>query len=780
MTRSLAFAAAGLVALGGTAGSAIAQQPQSPTSVAEGTGATLPPVVVVAPKERISAPAKVSKPAPEPEPAPQSSKAAKKPAAPSAGDAPAQGGGTGGGEPADGTGGGVAGPGVAGARNASSGLNGVFALGELDMVGGAVVSSEAMRTFSKDTLDASLALAPGVVASNSGGSRNEQLIYVRGFDRWQVPISIDGIRVYRPADNRFDFSAFLTPDMSEVQIAKGYTSVLNGPGGMGGAINLVTKKPQQAIEGEVQGGITLGPKGQYEGYKTYASVGTRQQGYYAQASGLVIDYDGWGLSGAFVPGAIENGGERDHSYKNTWQVNAKIGLTPNSTDDYSINYIRSEISRGAPYHIEDRSSTVRYWDWPGTKTENLYMLSHTKLGSASFVDTKLYYSRYADDLEGYDDPAQTSQKLAAGRVFASYYHDWSLGGSVTAGTDITSWDTLKGAIHYRRDVHDEWQRYNITGRTCATPPCVDEPKQQDKEDTYSVALENTVHLNRQLDWVAGVSYDWRFLYKAEEYTDATATAKGFMFEYNKKDTNALNWQSALVYRLTASDTLHISYSDRTRFPTIFERFSSRFGGATSNPDLQPERAKNYEIGWASNFASGSRFATAVFYSDVKDLIQSVNINYNGTIVGQSQNVGNGEFFGIEASVDVAVSNTLVVGGNATLMHRDVTNPPRSHVELTGVPDFKGIAYLSYRVTDALSLTPSVEFATTRWTANTFNTISYYRTGAFALLNMQAEYNFTPKTSLLLSARNLLDENYQLTDGYPEAGRSFQATMRAKF
>jgi len=48
---------------------------------------------------------------------------------------------------------------------------------------------------------------------------------------------VDGGRIYLPADNRLDFARFLTADISEVQTQKGYASVLDGPGAMGGAIN---------------------------------------------------------------------------------------------------------------------------------------------------------------------------------------------------------------------------------------------------------------------------------------------------------------------------------------------------------------------------------------------------------------------------------------------------------------------------------------------------------------------------------------------------------------
>ncbi|MGD9658597.1 MAG: TonB-dependent receptor plug domain-containing protein, partial [Methylocystis sp.] len=117
-----------------------------------------------------------------------------------------------------------------------------------DAFGGYTITNRQMETFSRDTLDAAVNLAPGVNSQLVGGTRNEQNIYVRGFDRWQVPLTVDGVRVYLPADNRLDFARFLTADIAEVQIAKGYVSVLDGPGGMGGQINLVTRKPSRELE----------------------------------------------------------------------------------------------------------------------------------------------------------------------------------------------------------------------------------------------------------------------------------------------------------------------------------------------------------------------------------------------------------------------------------------------------------------------------------------------------------------------------------------------------
>jgi outer membrane receptor protein involved in Fe transport len=62
---------------------------------------------------------------------------------------------------------------------------------------------------------------------------------------FQSAFFVDGIRVYLPADNRLDLGFFNTATLAEIQVEKGYVSVLSGPGAMGGALNLVTRKPRK-------------------------------------------------------------------------------------------------------------------------------------------------------------------------------------------------------------------------------------------------------------------------------------------------------------------------------------------------------------------------------------------------------------------------------------------------------------------------------------------------------------------------------------------------------
>ena len=57
---------------------------------------------------------------------------------------------------------------------------------------------------------------------------------------------------------------------------------------------------------------------------------------------------------------------------------------------------------------------------------------------------------------------------------------------------------------------------------------------------------------------------------------------------------------------------------------------------------------------------------------------------------------------------------------------------------------------------------------------------YYQLGAYTLANISADYEFRPGVTLNLTGHNLFDQNYSLTDGYPEQGRTFTVGMKMKF
>lgn len=651
----------------------------------------------------------------------------------------------------------------------------VFALGQVTVsgeapeaiaTGDATITREEMWRFNTLTLDDAVKLTPGVMTTRDGnGRRNEHDIFVRGFGRWQVPLSIDGIRIYLPADNRLDFRRFLTADLAEVQIKKGYVSVIDGPGAMGGAINLVTRKPTRAFEGVVQAGIDLDRDGDLGAWNSYTSVGTRQDRFYAQASFSIVDRDHWTLPSSFQGSAFQPPGERLRSGSRDTRTNVKLGFEPNATDEYSLNYTRQEGAKGAPLHLYTNVAN-RYWDWPQWDIENLYFLSSTRIGKTGQLKLKAYYNTFDNALFTYDDDTYTTQQTP--RAFRSIYSDESYGTSVEYAFRPSDRHQTRLAAHWRSDRHTEFSHNRPDHPTLSEIT----PTERNREDTLSLAAENTWHASDAIDVLIGASYDRNEVKLAEDWNSSDG-----LFERPVGSSSAWNGQAAVYWQASDDDRFGATLSSRVRFATNFERYSTRFGTAIPNPDLGSERGTNLELSWQRQVSDDISFNTAVFYSDVGNMIQTVIVDGPNQIT-QTRNVGDGEYYGIEFGGQARLSDTLVIGGNATWMHRTIKDALQPEYRPTGVPDRQALLYATWSPLPSWSITPSVEYANDRW--STGPTTDYLRTGQYTLAGVQVQWDINDQTRLAFGGRNLFDEYTELAWGLPQEGRAWYAKVQFGF
>jgi iron complex outermembrane receptor protein len=344
---------------------------------------------------------------------------------------------------------------------------------------------------------------------------------------------------------------------------------------------------------------------------------------------------------------------------------------------------------------------------------------------------------------------------------------------VELGTNLIPMNTLKGVAHYRLDHHTEHD-YNYPD----DPTGYVEPLQHTEERNWYFALEDTFHATSWFDIVGGVSNDHAKLLKAETFTSSKV-----MMNYPTGEGEAWDWQSAAIMRYGDDGKVYASVSDRTRFPNIFERFSTRFGTAVPNPDLKAEEATNYEVGWSDTFNRRLKLSGAAFYTEISDYIDVVYLDSARTI-RQNQNVGDGTNKGLEFSVDYDIMPGLRVGGNYTLLKREIHNPADLFLKATGTPEHEGFIYLAWDATRDLTITPSLELASDRWSlvtrAGVPANINYIEVGSYVLVNLDVEYRVNETFTLSAGAKNLTDENYMLVEGFPEPGRQFFANARAKF
>jgi iron complex outermembrane receptor protein len=669
----------------------------------------------------------------------------------------------------------------------------VFTLGEISVtakqdaeapLSTTTLDDQQLWDFSRNSLPDALNLVPGVASTAGAGTRNETLISVRGFERWRVPLLLDGIRLYLPADNRIDFDRFLTPDLSEIQVSRGYVSVINGPDGIGGAINLVTRKPVKPLEAEVRAEALLAGGGQKNGDTLYADLGGRQEKWYWQVSAEERDRQRWRVSDDFQATPLQGDGVRTHASSKDSRYNVKLGLTPNSTDEYSFNYVTQSGDKhgvGSVIATKTNTSTISSWDWPTWDTSSVYFLSKTQVADRTTLQTKAYYNTFKNTLWAYTSPTLGTTN------FISYYDDNAKGLSVEVDTDHFTDQTLKAAVYWRRDEHTEWQYLQAASTAkkgavtyVLSPANFTEPKQTTIEDTASLALEDTWHLTRKLDLVGGLSRDMRIGRQAQDFASVTGTSPSVLFDYKTANSYATNYQAAAIYSYSDTGKVHVSASDRTRFPTMFERYSSRFGGAMSNPWLKPERALNLEVGVADNLTAAVRGEVALFRSHVQDPIESVPIVYNGAAYTQNQNVGEETYEGAEVGLTARLLPSLEIGGNYSYIDTRIDNPNDAGARLTTTPRTKGFVYAKWTPTEKWSVVPSLEHASSRWSSSAANSALYVQTGAYTLANLKVEYQFQRDWSVSLSGRNLTDKNYQVVDGYPQEGRNFVVAMRYRY
>ena len=100
-----------------------------------------------------------------------------------------------------------------------------------------------------------------------------------------------------PYDGTIDFNRFLSNDISEIQVSKGYSSPLLGPNGMGGAINLVTRQPEKKFQADVLMGTGSGDQ-----LLSSVNLGSRWEKFYFQGTFDWLQSDYFPLSGNF-PGS---------------------------------------------------------------------------------------------------------------------------------------------------------------------------------------------------------------------------------------------------------------------------------------------------------------------------------------------------------------------------------------------------------------------------------------------------------------------------------------------
>jgi iron complex outermembrane receptor protein len=596
--------------------------------------------------------------------------------------------------------------------------------------------------YEKNTIADALTLSPGV--NITIGGRNEKNFTIRGFDQRQVPVYLDGIPISQAYDGYVDLGLFDTTMIDSIVIPKGHSSVLYGANTLGGSVNLLSVRPKDRLEGSVQG--SFGSDSLFEGK---FSLGTRQDRFYAMLVAGLIESDGFSLSDDYQSNAVEDGGLRDNSDQLKKTLYLKTGVTPANGSEFFIAYNRIEGEWGMPPRISDYPRYWRYTDW---EKNTLYGVGDFQIQKID-IRTRLFYDQGRNILDSYDDDGYDSQTF--GYAFHSTYEESSYGGSLTLSHAGLQKHLPSLALHYREDTHEQQGNYGSDWEKYSS-------------ETYSVGIEDQLQLTDEMTLLAGVGYDLvRPVY-----------ANGAPLD-DDKDT--FNFSAGINYDFDSSTKIHFLVSGKSRFPTLKELYSGYIDWSMPNPDLHEEKTINYEIGGEKILGDNLVVRTALFYSKIDDLIESVIAVYDpisGKPIYQVQNIDSAEYRGMELGMQAFISGGHELLLNYTYLDARNTSLDRTSDRLTDLPRHTLTFGDSWSLTDKFSISPLLKIEAQRYSRDGDDLI--IKLPSYGILDITARYNFNPNLKIEAGVKNAFDRNYWLDVGLPREGRAVFAGLEAVF
>ncbi|MEO8225294.1 MAG: TonB-dependent receptor, partial [Gammaproteobacteria bacterium] len=523
-----------------------------------------------------------------------------------------------------------------------------------------IMAAPQLESATRQNVAKALDLLPGVYVTPLG-ARSEVLVNVRGFDSRQVPLYIDGVPVYVPYDGNIDLSRLGVWDVESIRVTRAGGSVLYGPNALGGAVNVVTKRPQEGLNFQARGGITLDDSFDQQRQEAGFLASAAGQHWYVQGTLIDADSDFFRLPSGSTYGPAEDGGRRENSATKDVTSSMKLGWRGDSGADWQLAYAGLDGEKQTPPYAGIFPGNViqtRFWQWPYYDKESVYLIGAVPVAETVWVRTRLFYDTFRNSLLSYDDATYTSQNLPF--AFNSAYDDYSWGGTAEAEWSPTGNGSItRGTVYYKRDIHRETDD-------------VGEPSERMEDATWSVAAEHQHELRDALIGVIGLGWNGIDARRADNNIGG-----GVIVPFPREDDSAINAQAGLNWHAADDWSLGVSLARKTRFPTIKDRYSYRLGRAVPNPGLQAETADHLELS-AEGAVLGATARIALFGSEVDDAIEAVTVAPTDCTTApctQNQNVGRQRNLGAEVSLARALPWIGNVSFDYTWLNRNIHGIP---------------------------------------------------------------------------------------------------------
>ncbi len=571
-------------------------------------------------------------------------------------------------------------------------------------------------------------------------ARGERILSLRGFDQRQILVTIDGVPIQVPYDGQLDLGKFPLGLVDHITVVKGAGSLLYGPNGLGGAIDIATRRPGEGPS------VVLSTETAPLHSQRASAVGTARKGPIAVLAGAAFDNQLYfPMSGAFSPTYNEDGGRRENSDRRSLTAMGKAAWDADAHNQVVASAWHLDGRFGVPPGVYDL--TRKFWRWTDWYVDSC-AVAHGYRDSRFAIDETLYYSLVGNTLDIYDNASYSTQLLPASGT--STYADRTLGGNARLSYRFACGEdgcvTARGWFGGKKD----WHR----SQSASVAPWIEVGT-----TTLTGAAQLDGPLGKRVQWLAGTQVDAELPGRGPLAGQPDrAVALGPMA--------ALTWQPAEPIDVTAS------VARRTRFPTLKERFSSAFGNLEPNPTLAAEHATNLALDGSWRVMRKLRLDAGVFDSEVRALVIKVPLDAQ---TQQWQNAGRARFYGVEALLRASPARWLELWAGWAALHARRLDQPTPANMIAYKPGQKAtVAVTVFPVSD-VALTLVGRYVGSQDFQN-FDTSRWGMLGGYRMLDARLDVRAVDGLRVWVRGTNLTDANVMSEYSFPEHGRELFAGM----
>jgi iron complex outermembrane receptor protein len=552
------------------------------------------------------------------------------------------------------------------------------------------------------------------------GSAADASVRVRGYDAGDALVLLDGVPLGSALDARARLDLIPVAAIEKIVVRVGAPSVLDGPGGQAGAIEIVTRRPRGALDLTARGRVSTGGEPDFE---LTAAGRAKPVGYVLSAA--FQQTEGFHLARSFPEKRNEDGGRRNNSDRRLARLLGKIDVTPIDPTTFFAVFDYQDAAFGVPPSVRSDPDFLRV---PALRRWTFSIGNSTAVGRAVRLGVRFFWSGDETVLAAYDDATYLTQYGEAAFTRRTHEDTWGL--QQTGVADLGKWSRVTWSLWFQRDAHrdrlarsDPWTKYVA--------------------DRLAAGIEDEIRPVADLSILAGVGVD-ALAPRFSSGKDAGTTAL------------AVVAHGGATYRPATYTEVRASVARTAGFPTLAERY-----GEGGDPDLAMPTALVVEAGVSQGVWEYAKAGVTGFYS----------LSEGGIVAGDTRLTNDGRAVTLGATLDLAVHPWRWV---------DWTT---GYTFLSATDETKGAdGRLAYRPAHKLATRLAFTFDTGTEADAAFRFVGaqdfidprdgdWSALGAYYVLDLRVAQRLLRHFLLYASAENVLDFDYETETGFPRPGRT---------